>query len=145
MEVGLGDGSREGRRLAAVSQANGARGGTIDAIEMVESDFAANPVKAETQETDVAAEYEKITPENKVTKTLKEQDVKYKNQELKRLSTKLTELISDEKVVKTTKPGEKKESKLTKNDQLEVLKNKIKDLHETFDSLGTRTPHGRVG
>ena len=49
---------------------------------MVDSDFATNLVKAETQETDVAAEHEKITQGNKVTKTLKEQDVKYKNQEL---------------------------------------------------------------
>ena len=78
---------------------------------MVESDFAAHLVKVGTQETDVAAEYEKITQENKAMKTSKE----------------------------------KKESKLTKNGQLEVLKNKIKDLHKTFDSLANRTRHGRVG
>ena len=63
---------------------------------MAESDFAANLVKVETQETDVAAEYEKITQENKAMKTSKEQDVEYKNQELKRLSMKLIELTSDD-------------------------------------------------
>ena len=62
----------------------------------MESDFAANLVKVETQETDVAAEYEKITQENKAMKTSKEQDVEYKNQELKRLSMKLIELTSDD-------------------------------------------------
>ena len=57
---------------------------------MVESDFAANLVKVETQETDVAAEYEKITQENKVTKALKEQDVQYKTQEFKSLDKQVT-------------------------------------------------------
>ena len=46
---------------------------------MVESDFAANLVKVETQETDVAAEYEKITQENKANAIKKSSDVKYKD------------------------------------------------------------------
>ena len=50
-----------------------------------------------------------------------------------------------EEVVKTTKAEDQKESKLTKNDQLEVLKNKIKDPHKTFDSLVNQTQHERVG
>merc|ERR1719174_3642233 len=55
-------------------KAGGAGGGIIDILEVVESDFAANLAKEETQEADTVAEYEKITQENKVTKALKEQD-----------------------------------------------------------------------
>ena len=66
--------------LVAVSRANGARGGIIDALEMEESDFVANLVRVETQETDVAAEYEKITQENNAMKTSKKSsDVKHKD------------------------------------------------------------------
>merc|ERR1719506_2046131 len=54
-------------------KAGGAGGGIIDILEVVESDFAANLAKEETQEADAVAEYEKITQENKVTKALKEQ------------------------------------------------------------------------
>ena len=46
---------------------------------MEESDFAANLVRVETQETDVAAEYEKITQENKANAIKKSSDVKYKD------------------------------------------------------------------
>ena len=57
--------------FGAIMRADGARGGIIDALEMVDSDFAANPVKVKTQEADVSAEYEKIIQENKVTNMLK--------------------------------------------------------------------------
>merc|ERR1719482_1409947 len=75
--------------------AGGAGGGIIDILEVVESDFAANLAKEETQEADAAAEYEKITQENKVTKALKEQDVKYKTQEFKGLDKLIAELTAD--------------------------------------------------
>ena len=39
--------------------------------------------------------YDKTTQENKVTKTMKEQDVKYKTQEYKSLDKTITELTSD--------------------------------------------------
>ena len=41
-----------------------ARGYTIDSFETVESDFAANITKEETQEADEAAEHEKISKED---------------------------------------------------------------------------------
>ena len=41
-----------------------ARGHTIDSLEMVELDFAANITKEETQEADEAAEHEKISKED---------------------------------------------------------------------------------
>merc|ERR1719482_869531 len=75
--------------------AGGAGGGIIDILEVVESDFAANLAKEETQEADAAAEYAKITQENKVTKALKEQDVKYKTQEFKGLDKLIAELTAD--------------------------------------------------
>merc|ERR1719265_1133958 len=82
-------------------KAGGAGGGIIDILEVVESDFAANLAKEETQEADAVAEYEKITQENKVTKALKEQDVKYKTQEFKSLDKQLTELTSDKDSLST--------------------------------------------
>jgi len=75
--------------------AGGAGGGIIGILEVVESDFAANLAKEETQEADAAAEYEKITQENKVTKALQEQDVKYKTQEFKGLDKLIAELTAD--------------------------------------------------
>ena len=45
-------------------------------IEVVESDFAQNLAKETTEEDDAEAEYQKVTQENSVTKTLKDQDVK---------------------------------------------------------------------
>jgi len=82
-------------------KAGGAGGGIIDILEVVESDFAANLAKEETQEADAVAEYEKITQENKVTKALKEQDVKYKTQEFKSLDKQIAELTSDKDSLST--------------------------------------------
>merc|ERR550537_561699 len=45
--------------------------------------------------SDAASEYEKTTQENKVTKAMKEQDVKYKNQEAASLDKTISELSSD--------------------------------------------------
>merc|ERR1719475_20924 len=77
------------------SKSGGAGGSIINILEVCESDFAANLAKEETQEADAVAEYDKISQENKVTKALKEQDVKYKTQEFKSLDKQITELTSD--------------------------------------------------
>merc|ERR1719281_1240353 len=61
------------------SAATGAGQSIIGILEVVESDFANNLAKEETEEADAASVYEKTTQENKVTKTLKDQDVKYKS------------------------------------------------------------------
>merc|ERR1712032_1242609 len=79
----------------AHAKATGAGQGIINILEVVESDFAENLAKENTEESDAPAEYEKTTQENKVAKTLKEQDVKYKTQEIKALSKALTELAAD--------------------------------------------------
>jgi len=94
-----------GSRFAALMQqpampvthtkATGAGTGIINILEVCESDFAENLAKEETEEADAQSEYEKTTQENKVMKTLKDQDVKYKTQEIKSLAKSLTELSAD--------------------------------------------------
>jgi len=80
---------------AAHSKAGGAGGSIIDILEVCESDFATNLAKEETEEADAAASYEKTTQENKVTKMMKEQDVKYKTAEATSLDKTISELSSD--------------------------------------------------
>merc|ERR1719386_361101 len=83
------------------SKASGAGGSILDLLEVVESDFAKNLAAEETQEADAAAEYEKQTQENKVTKQLKEQDVKYQTAEFKGLDKTISELSSDRETTNT--------------------------------------------
>jgi len=79
----------------AHAKAGGAGQGIIDILEVVESDMATNLAKEETTEADAQSEYDKTTQENKIAKTLKEQDVKYKTQEIKSLGKSLSELSAD--------------------------------------------------
>merc|ERR1719263_1308625 len=83
------------------SKADGAGGSIIDILQVVESDFAKNLAAEEAQEADAAAEYEKQTQKNKVTKSLKEQDVKYQTQEFKALDKTVSELSSDRETTNT--------------------------------------------
>merc|ERR1719492_231644 len=76
-------------------KAGGAGQGIINILEVVESDFAENLAKEETEEADAQSSYDKTTQENKISKTLKEQDVKYKTQEIKSLGKSLSELSAD--------------------------------------------------
>jgi len=64
-------------------KSGGAGGSIIDILEVVESDFASNLAKEESEEAEAASEYDKVTQENAVTKTTKDQSVKYKTQEAK--------------------------------------------------------------
>merc|ERR1712156_935209 len=79
----------------AHKKSSGAGQGIINILEVCESDFADNLAKENTEESDAQAEYDKTTQENKVAKTLKEQDVKFKTQEIKALGKALTELSAD--------------------------------------------------
>merc|ERR1711935_450624 len=79
------------------SEASGAGGSIINILEVCESDFATNLAKEETEEADSQAEYEKVSQENAVTKTTKDQSVKYKSQELKARDSTAAEYSADRK------------------------------------------------
>jgi len=81
--------------------AGGAGESILNLLEVVESDFSSNLAKEEAQEADASAVYDKTTQENKVTKTLKNQDVKYKTQEFKSLDKNIADLSSDKGTVST--------------------------------------------
>jgi len=83
------------------SKSGGAGGSIINLLEVCESDFSENLAKEETQEADAAAEYEKITQENKIAKTTKDQDVKYKTQEFKSLDKDISEFSGDKATLTT--------------------------------------------
>jgi len=83
------------------SKSSGAGGSILDILEVVESDFAKNLASEETQEADAAASYEKQSQENKVTKAMKEQDVKYQTAEFKGEDKTISELSSDRETTNT--------------------------------------------
>merc|ERR1719220_630765 len=83
------------------TKASGAGTSIIGILEVVESDFATGLAKEETQEDDAKATYDDITQENKVTKTMKDQDVKYKTAEVKSLTKALADMSSDKETLST--------------------------------------------
>jgi len=83
------------------SKAVGAGQSIIGILEVCESDFARDLAAEETEESDSASDYDKMTQENSVTKTLKEQDVKYNTQEFQSLDKSLAELSSDRETTGT--------------------------------------------
>merc|ERR1711892_1211083 len=76
----------------AHSAASGAGGSIIDILEVCESDFAKNLAAEEAQEADAIAVYEKTSQENKLSTTMKSQDVKYKTKEFKGLDKSISDL-----------------------------------------------------
>jgi len=70
-------------------------GGIVSMLEVVESDFTKGLAEMETAESSAVAEYEKVSYMNKVSKTSKDQDVKYKNKEATGLDKSSTEAVSD--------------------------------------------------
>merc|ERR1719310_1754318 len=61
----------------------GASSGIIGLLEVCESDFSKGLAEMTAAEEEAAAEYEKTTKENEISKAAKEQDVKYKTKEKK--------------------------------------------------------------
>jgi chromosome segregation ATPase len=82
-------------------KATGAGTSITGILEVVESDFAKNLADVESAEADEASAYDKSTQENAVTKTLKDQDVKYKTQEYKALDKSLADLAGDKETKET--------------------------------------------
>merc|ERR1719321_1058749 len=62
-----------------------AGGAIISMLEVAESDFSKNLAAINLEEETAQDEYDKITDENKMTKLVKDQDVKYKTAEYKKL------------------------------------------------------------
>merc|ERR550532_3021975 len=77
------------------AKAQGAGDSIIGILEVVESDFAKNLAEVEKEEEDSESEYQKMTQQNTVTKTNKEQDVKYKTQHAASLDAMVAALSSD--------------------------------------------------
>merc|ERR1719443_1795765 len=77
------------------AKASGAGAGIIDILEVVQSDMSSELAKEETQEADAAETYEKVTQENKVTTSIKNQDVTYKTADYKGLDKLISELSGD--------------------------------------------------
>jgi len=76
-------------------KATGAADSIVGILEVVESDFATNLAKEESQEDSASSTYEKTTQANKIRTAEMEQDVKYKSQEAKSLDKGVSELSSD--------------------------------------------------
>jgi len=83
------------------TKSTGAGTSIIGILEVVESDFATGLAKEETQEDASKALYDDITQENKVTKTMKDQDLKYKTAEVKSLAKAIADLSSDKETLST--------------------------------------------
>jgi hypothetical protein len=77
------------------SAAGGAGGSIIDILEVCISDFSKNLATEEVEEADAVAVYEKTTQENKLSTTMKSQDVKYKTKEFKALDKSISDLSGD--------------------------------------------------
>mmetsp|Transcript_26878 Transcript_26878/g.47776 ORF Transcript_26878/g.47776 Transcript_26878/m.47776 type:complete len:694 (+) Transcript_26878:69-2150(+) len=76
------------------SASGDAGSGIISMLEVIETDFGTSLSAAEVAEAEAASKYEKTTQENKIVKGIKEQDVKYKSQEVSSLQKDIAELKS---------------------------------------------------
>merc|ERR1719171_1992572 len=83
------------------SKAGGSGTSIIQLLELCESDFAKDLANEEAAESDAAEAYDKQTQENKIQRTMREQDVKYKTQSYKSLDAEIAELTSDKRTVST--------------------------------------------
>jgi chromosome segregation ATPase len=82
-------------------KSTGAGQSIIGILEVVESDFADNLAKVETEESDAVATYDQLSQENKILTAEKSQDVKYKTQEYTTLDKAISEHSSDRQTENT--------------------------------------------
>mmetsp|Transcript_19050 Transcript_19050/g.43344 ORF Transcript_19050/g.43344 Transcript_19050/m.43344 type:complete len:689 (-) Transcript_19050:67-2133(-) len=79
----------------AHSAAEGAGGGIIGLLEVIESDFQKGLVEMTTTEETSQNTYDRETKENEIEKTTKDQDVKYKSKKVGELDQAIAEASSD--------------------------------------------------
>merc|ERR1712039_602259 len=85
----------------AHEEAQGAGQGIIGLIEVIESDFTKTLAEMISTEETAAAAYDKQSKENQVTKTAKDQDVRYKQKESSDLDKSVEEATADRAGVQT--------------------------------------------
>jgi len=142
------------------TKATGAGTSIIGILEVVESDFAKNLAKEQSQEDDAAAEYAEMTQENKVTKTMKDQDLKYKTKEVKGLKKAIADLSSDRETLSTelsavneyfgklkdrcvAKPETYEERKARREAEINGLKEALNILESETAFLQRKSRHGQ--
>eukprot|EP00746_Dinoflagellata_sp_MGD_P161998 gnl/MRDRNA2_/MRDRNA2_89367_c0_seq1.p1 gnl/MRDRNA2_/MRDRNA2_89367_c0~~gnl/MRDRNA2_/MRDRNA2_89367_c0_seq1.p1 ORF type:complete len:478 (+),score=157.04 gnl/MRDRNA2_/MRDRNA2_89367_c0_seq1:107-1435(+) len=76
-------------------KSSGAGTSIIGFLEVIESDFAKNLAEVTTEEDSAAVQYQKTLLQNKVSKTMKESDVKYKTKEAAGLDKSVAEDSAD--------------------------------------------------
>jgi len=77
------------------SSADGAGSGIIGMLEVVESDFSKGLAEMEVGESTAARDYDRVSKENEIARTMKGQDVKYKSKEAAGLAKSASEASSD--------------------------------------------------
>merc|ERR1719428_574703 len=144
------------------SKQSGTGGGIINILEICESDFSKDLAGEEAAESDAQEAYDKQTQENKVQKTMREQDVKYKTQEFKSLDAEIAELASDEKTASEelsavmeyyakikdrciAKPSTYEERKARREEEIEGLKQSLTALEEEVAFTQVRKRRGLRG
>jgi len=144
------------------AKATGAGNSIIGILEVVESDFATGLAKEEAQEDDAKTLYDSTTQENKVTKAMKDQDLKYKTAEVNRLGKAVADLSSDEESLSSelaavneyyaklkdrciAKPETYKERKARREAEISGLKEALQVLEDetAFVQRSNRRPHMR--
>jgi len=83
------------------SKSSGAGANIIGMLEVVENDFASSLAKATAEEEDSQSEYDEMTQENKMTKTMKVQDLKFKTKQVKGLKKTTADLSADRDTIDT--------------------------------------------
>merc|ERR1719356_1965495 len=74
---------------------DGAAGGIIGMLEVIEADFTKGLAEAESAESSALKEYEDTTQQNEVEKAAKDQDVSYQTKEAAQLDKAVTEVTAD--------------------------------------------------
>merc|ERR1719356_1183608 len=83
------------------SDNKGAVNSILGFLEVIESDFSKELAERRATEDSAQAEYEKMTQQNQVTRTAKEQDRKYKEQEINTLASDVAAAKTDREGVQT--------------------------------------------